>query len=85
MSPVSSRWTLEAMPRHDVAPTNRLTVPGGRVITEWSRNGHGSSAADHDPAKPVDEGTLAELFDHGFEALGADAADNTAAARVDGR
>ena len=27
--------------------------------------------------KPVDEGTLAELFDHGFEALGADAADNT--------
>ena len=35
--------------------------------------------------KPVDEGTLAELFDHGFEALGADAADNTAAARVDGR
>jgi hypothetical protein len=33
----------------------------------------------------VDEGTLAELFNDGFEALGADAADNTAAARVDGR
>jgi hypothetical protein len=25
---------------------------------------------------PVDEGTLVQLFHHGFEALGADAADN---------
>ena len=85
MSPVSSRSALEAMPRHDVAPATRLTVPGAG----WSRSGHGMVTGAPPlitiRLKPVDEGTLAELFDHGFEALGADAADNTAAARVDGR
>src|ERR671911_1220386 len=38
MSPVSSRSALEAMPRHDVASATRCTVPGGRVVTAWSRN-----------------------------------------------
>ncbi len=76
MSPVSSRSALEAMPRHDVASATSSPYQGGRVITQWSRNGHSSSTADHDPANARGRGHARELFHHGFEALGADAADN---------
>ena len=85
MSPVSSRSALEAMPRPRRRVGDTFTVPGGRVITKWSRMVTGAPLLITIRLKPVDEGTLAELFDHGFEAPGADAADNTAAARVDGR